>query len=349
MDEHGKARTADLSKIFQDQDDQGSHIGRRLNRMVRTAEHSETPPIPRQIQIETTNICNHACDFCAYPDMVRPKTVMKPELFRRLVKEAFDLGAREIGLFAGAEPLTCKSLEEFVSYCKDVGYEYMYISTNGALATQDRFKRLLDAGLSSIKFSINAGTAETYQRVHGKDDLHKVLANVRYVSEYRKTLGRSIYLGVSFVATPATAADFEALKSLVSPYVEEIVYYEANNQSGQKDDLPLPPFKDCVLPFNKLHISAEGYIKACCNDYDNQLAIEDLNKAGIREAWLSERFRALRRRHMTDDLDGTLCGKCVRNSRVPVAALNPELLSQPVRIHVLKRMHGKPEADPIPR
>jgi len=205
MDEH-KARTANLSKIFQDQDDQGSHIGKRLNRMVRTAQHSETPPIPRQIQIETTNICNHACDFCAYPDMDRPKTVMKPELFRRLVKEAFELGAREIGLFAGAEPLTCKSLEEFISYCKDVGYEYMYISTNGALASADRFKRLLAAGLSSIKLSINAGTAESYKRAHGKDDFHKLLANVRYVSEYRKTLRQSSYLGVSFVGTRTTPA-----------------------------------------------------------------------------------------------------------------------------------------------
>lgn len=344
-----KARTADLSRIFQDHDDQGSHVGKRLNRMVDTAERSETPPIPRQIQIETTNICNHACDFCAYPDMVRPKAVMKPELFRRLVKEAYELGSREIGLFAGAEPLTCKSLEEFIAYCTEVGYEYMYISTNGALATPERFRKLLDAGLSSIKFSINAGTRESYARVHGKDDFDKVLANVRFVSEYRGTLGRRVYLGVSFVGTAATTPEFDTLKSVVSPYVDEIIFYEANNQSGQKDGLPLPPFKECVLPFNKLHISAEGYIKACCNDYDNLLAIEDLNGAGIAQAWLSERFRELRRRHLADDLDGTLCGKCLHNSPAQAAALNPGLLSQPVRIHIVKRMHGKPEADPLSR
>ena len=34
---------------------------------------------------------------------------------------------------------------------------------------------------------------------------------------------------------------------------------------GQKAELPPPPFDTCVLPFNKLHISVEGYIKACCN------------------------------------------------------------------------------------
>ena len=153
-----EVRSASLNRVFQDDDDQGSHIGRRLKAMVHTSVRSETPPIPRQIQIETSNICNHKCNFCAYPAMERPGRHMDRELFRRIVTEAYDLGAREIGLFAGAEPLVCKWLDEYVRFCRDLGYEYQYISTNGSLGTPERFRSLIDAGLSSIKFSINAGT-----------------------------------------------------------------------------------------------------------------------------------------------------------------------------------------------
>ena len=27
--------------------------------------------------------------------------------------------------------------------------------------------------------------------------------------------------------------------------------------------------EDCNLPFNKAHFTAEGYMRACCNDYEN--------------------------------------------------------------------------------
>lgn len=330
-------RAASLTKIFQDRDDQGTHVGRRLNRLVQTAELTETPPIPRQLQIETSNVCNHSCNFCAYPAMERPKAFMDRALFRRVVSEAFELGAREVGLFAGAEPLTCRTLEDDVRFCRDVGYEYMYISTNGALADEDRFKRLLDAGLSSIKFSVNAGTRDSYRRVHGRDDFDKVIQNIRFVAGYRAQVPGMTYLGVSFVGMPDTTHEFAILKDLVGDCVDEMLFYEANNQSGQKVDLPPPPFTTCVLPFNKLHVSVEGYIKACCNDYDNYLAIDDLNQMSVKDAWHGERFRELRRRHLTDTLDGTLCGKCIRRSAAVVEPLNSDLLSTPVRLLQIAR------------
>jgi hypothetical protein len=213
----------------------------------------------------------------------------------------------------------------------------MYISTNGALGDEARFKSLIDAGLSSIKFSVNAGTRESYQRVHGRDEFDKVVRNLRFVSEYRRSVPTFKYLGLSFVGMPDTAHEYQVIRELASPLVDEVLYYEANNQSGQKAELPPPPFDTCVLPFNKLHISVEGYIKACCNDYDNYLAIEDLKTMGLREAWHSPRFQQLRRAHLADTLEGTLCGKCIRRSPAHVQPLNESLLTDKVRLIQITR------------
>lgn len=256
---------------------------------------------------------------------------MNRELFRRLVSEAYALGAREIGLFAGSEPLTCKWLHEYVELCRQIGYEYQYISTNGALGDPDTFRRLLDSGLSSIKFSINAGTRESYKTIHGRDDFEKVLGNVRAVSEHRKTLETKVYLGISFVAMSDTSDEFEMLSELLGSYVDEVLFYEAYDQNGKIPGLGSVPFSECALPFNKLHISVEGYIKACCNDYDNLMAIDDITKLGLGAAWSSDRFRKLRRQHLDDTLDGTLCGKCIRSCAGRVDPLNESLLSDPVR------------------
>ena len=42
-------------------------------RRERSAILSENPPIPRNMMIELTNICNHKCIFCNYQTMKRPK------------------------------------------------------------------------------------------------------------------------------------------------------------------------------------------------------------------------------------------------------------------------------------
>jgi hypothetical protein len=279
------------------------------------------------VQFETTNICNHGCQFCAYTKMERPKRHMDRGVFERLVKEAYDLGAREIGLFSGAEPLTCKWLDEYVAYAHAVGYEYSYISTNGVLGGTERIKRVIDAGLRSIKFSINGGTRESYRRVHGKDDFEKALANVRFVSAYRKSLPHRVYLSVSFVECADSAGTFDQLKALVGDDVDEIVRYQADHQVGQVEGLPQTWFAECPLPFKKAHFSVEGYLRVCCNDYENMLAVEDLAGTSLMEAWHSERFRSIRRQHIEDRLEGTQCGKCIRGQKT-AHPLNPALTAR---------------------
>ena len=330
MKPHRQALEANLTDVFGKLDGQGSHVGQRLLRMIEESKRVEAPPFPRQIQIETSNICNHKCEFCAYTLMQRPKGHMDRPLFERLVAEAYDCGAREIGLFAGAEPLTCKWIDEYITFCKGLGYEYIYISTNGALGGSELLKKVFDAGLSSIKFSVNGGDRETYKLIHGRDEFDKVIDNIRFVSSYRNELNHNIYLGVSFVGLPHSIASFDNLKNLVGGFVDEIIYYEASNQSGQMPNLPSPPYRDCHLPFNKIHISKEGYIKACCNDYENLLAIEDLNQMSLMEGWHSERFIDLRRRHLTNALDGSVCGNCIRASTLPPKAENPNLVAHPI-------------------
>lgn len=317
---------SNLNNIFsEDKDIENSHVGKRLRETIKSSERIPKPKFPKQIQVETTNICNHGCEFCAYTLMERPKRHIDRILFERIVRESYELGAREIGLFAGAEPMACKWLDEYIILCRDIGYEYMYISTNGALGNETKFKKVIDAGLSSIKFSVNGGNRETYKRVHGRDDFNKVISNIKYVNQYRKDNNIDLWVGVSFVGMVDTNHSFDSLKSVIEKDVDEIIYYEASNQSGQMPQFPDPPYIDCHLPFNKAHFSLEGYIKVCCNDYENLLAVENIADMSIAEAWHSERFQKLRQQHIDNNLECTLCDNCIRAAKTPAFALNEEL------------------------
>lgn len=314
--------------------DQDSFLIKKMRQVFELPSKTEAPPFPRQIQFETTNICNHSCSFCAYTLMQRKKRSMNEDLFRRLCKEAYDLGAREIGLFSGAEPLTCKNLYRFISYAHEIGYEYSYISTNGIVGGQVRLKEVIDSGIRSIKFSVNGGTRESYAKVHKSDDFEQVLENIKFVSQYRENIKHQLYLSVSFVESPESVGTFDNLKGKINGLVDEVLFYRADNQSGQLDGFSKPIFENCPLPFNKAHITVEGYLRGCCNDYENLLAIEDLNKVSLKDAWSSKIFRSFRQLHIGDQLEGTLCGRCIRGNRTPAIPLNANLsgVASPVRV-----------------
>ena len=183
-----------------------SLIADRLINSEEVKEYKTVINFPKVIQIETTNICNHGCTFCAYTKMQRPKAHINKDLFIKIVKECYGLGSREIGLFSGTEPMTCKWLDEYVKICKDIGYEYTYISTNGALGNTDRYLKVIDAGLNSIKFSVNGGNRKIYKEVHGKDDFEKVVKNILLIDEYRKSKNINVLIQTLIVNIIITGA-----------------------------------------------------------------------------------------------------------------------------------------------
>jgi len=298
----------------------------------RRAEHFEAKfdadaPFPNVVLVEMANVCNHSCTFCAYNKMTRPAQVMEPGMYERVMREAYDAGAREVGLYSGAEPYTCKHMVEFIRLSKEIGYSYIYTTTNGSLPNKERLKASIDAGLNSIKFSINGGDRETYLKIHGKDHFERVLDNLNFVIEYRKTLDRPLFLAVSFVECPDNADSFKELEAKLAPLVDEIDHHLAVNQSGQMPELPLDPPKTdiCPNPFNRMHVSAEGFMRACCNDYQNMLALENLHEMSVGDAWNSDFFKAFRQRHLDGKLEGTLCYNCMNGCATPIEPVRPEL------------------------
>ena len=305
-------------------------VRRRVDDMAAFVPSSPEPGFPRTIFVEISNLCNHACAFCAYPKMTRPGRRIDFGLLERMLREAYALGTREAGFYSGAEPFTSPDLERIIKSAKDLGYTYVFISTNGALASERRLTACFDNGLDSIKFSVNGADRETYRRVHGRDHFDRVLANVRFAHEYRERSGLDYYIAVSFVTidTPdvSNVASREKVEALVGPWADEVVFFDADSENGQMVGLkPADVRAPCPLPFRRVHISAEGYLRVCCNDYQNYLALVDLNHVSLEEAWNAPIFRDIRQRHLDRRLEGTLCHNCVHNVNGPIEPLVPAL------------------------
>jgi MoaA/NifB/PqqE/SkfB family radical SAM enzyme len=69
---------------------------------------------------------------------------------------------------------------------------------------------------SWIKISLNAGTAETYSKVHRvkEAEFHKVIENIKYALWYKKEHGLTCDIGVQSVMLPENAHEMETLAAL---------------------------------------------------------------------------------------------------------------------------------------
>lgn len=295
----------------------------------------ELPDFPRNMMVELSNACNHACLFCTSPFMTRKIKRIDNDFLIRILKDAYTCGTRELGFYTTGEPFIYKDLDKIIKVSKDMGYEYIYISTNGALAKPEISKKVINAGIDSIKFSINATDQKSYHLIHGKDDWSKVIDNLKFISNYRKANDLNFALYITTVVTKIIEKSAEKFKHDIREYVDEVQLISVHDQGGYmnkasellKSDTSLyqaPPKSSdtCMLPFNRLHVTSEGYLTACCVDYQNYLAIADLKNMTLKEAWNSQEFVKLRKRHLEKKLGDTLCNNCWNNCNDKVKPLN---------------------------
>lgn len=281
-------------------------------------EFCEKPPFPRNMMVELTNICNHQCIFCAHKKMQRKKGFASKEVMLNIIEQAYALGTREIGFYLAGETLLSKDLEFFVEHCKKLGFEYIYLTTNGVYAEQERIRNLCGMGLSSIKFSVDAATRATYQKIHGRDDFEIVKKNLFDALDLKRE-GLDIGVFVSFCIVKSNQGEIDLFKKEIGEYADDMEIGLAMEQGGDTPELIenlVDPTKrlsqlPCERIFNRLHVTYEGYLNACCIDVENMLAYADLTKESLKDAWHNDVITVLRREHLSGKLSHNRCYNCV--------------------------------------
>lgn len=275
------------------------------------------PPFPSKIMIEVSSLCNHKCIFCSVQKSNRKKRIIEETLANRIIEEAYHLGCKEISFHAMGEPLMCNNLYQYVKKSKQLGYSYIYIDTNGALALPDRINPIVDAGLDSIKFSIGAANRQDYNFIHQKDDFDQVLKNVISLSKYKNDKKTNLKIIVGFAETKYTLGQGEELKKILGDYVDEIWIYGVSNQAGNmtEDNSELYVEREqkkslCKEPFNRIVVTSEGLVSACCMDNGNNLVYGNAVNNSLLDIWVSHKAKEIRHQHLTGENINYFCENC---------------------------------------
>jgi len=200
---------------------------RRLNTQEIREGRTELQSKPLQINIELTGLCNIVppCLFCTgknfghnYP----PLDVAYLDKYADFLDVCEKVNEDSFG-----EPLMHPKLPQLVEHFARRGQRFTLVS-NGLLLNKRRADQLVACGpLLGMHISLNASTADTYYKLHGKD-FGKLLENiVYYISAYQQAHGgRSPNLTLTFIVmriNRGEVADFLKLaqrlgvKSLLAP------------------------------------------------------------------------------------------------------------------------------------
>ena len=117
-------------------------------------------------------------------------------------------------------------------------------------------------------------------------------------------------------------------KKKFSKFFEEMYFVKALNQGGRNVELSNKlnnklefennnfevNEKPCEMLWNRLHLTSEGNLTACCVDYENDLVYSKFDsKDSLYNLFNSPEIKNLRHRHLSKNLDGTICKDCIYN------------------------------------
>ncbi|MBF0588502.1 MAG: radical SAM protein [Magnetococcales bacterium] len=298
---------------------------------MRKRHFTATPPCPKACKIELTARCNLKCSFCATSKNLRAKRDMDWDFYCRLLRDYREAGGKEVGMFFLGESMVLPWLPKAIKEAKKVGFEYVFLTTNGVNATPKKVRECMEAGLNSLKYSLNYADPEQFHEIaRVKKSLFKtLLENIKESRKVRDKYDFDCGLFASYISYDGEQG--KRMKKLVKeldPYLDEIyslpLYSQAdltgqdNQEQGWKvsggnpgrlDNMrdPVP----CWSLFTEARISWDGRMSMCCFDHDERFNAGNLNEMSFMDAWHSKKFQALRAEHLKKNVRGTACEQCI--------------------------------------
>ncbi|HET6264228.1 MAG TPA: radical SAM protein [Usitatibacter sp.] len=290
-----------------------------------------TLPAPRAVKIELTSQCNYRCGFCAHRLRMKDRGEMDRAFYGRVVGEMVDAGVEELGVFYIGESFMCDWLPEAIGLAKDRGIKYVFLTTNGSLATPERVDACMKAGLDSLKFSMNNADEDQFKQIAAvKPKLWRdSIRNLKLARAVRDAGGYDCGIYASSIQYDGVQqVRMQSLVDEIVPYVDEhywLPLYSMGSMTTQREEElgyrpiagnqgrvgalrePLP----CWSAFTEGHITHDGKLSACCFDAGDKWVMADLKKVPFMEGWNSAPFVKLREAHLKRDVSGTICESCV--------------------------------------
>jgi|TARA_B110000008_G_scaffold142526_1_gene144187 radical SAM protein with 4Fe4S-binding SPASM domain len=265
---------------------------------------------PMFLQIEPNYKCNYKCPMCTQGD---PKLIekfgyqggLKTKDIKRIVDEAKLYNCPSIALYGDNEPFLIKNIPEWFAMARDAGFIDIMAISNGSVMTESLAARILDSGLTRLRFSLDAVTPETYAKIRIGGVFTRTIRNIEMFLNAREKRGLKLpQVGVNFVKMSMNQHELEPFLERWENVVDFVVVQDFMKPDIEGDyqelDITNRPSVEnfrCTQPWQRLYIRGNGDVTVCCAQFNSYLVIGNIHKDSLYDLWNSEQSKEFRAMH----------------------------------------------------
>lgn len=164
-------------------------------------------------ELDLTNKCNHRCPGCCGHN--ENNTELSKEQVESVVRNLRAMDNKGVILSGGGEPTCSPHFEYAIKLLKNAG-QNIGLNSHG-MNLNERLNEIIAENLEYFRISLDAGSAEMYEKIHGMKPKHfeKTLANIESFANTKARLGSKTSFGVGFLTSNITQGDMESFVRLV--------------------------------------------------------------------------------------------------------------------------------------
>ncbi|MBF0541714.1 MAG: radical SAM protein [Nitrospirae bacterium] len=271
---------------------------------------SSNDPLPRNLYIEGTNICNSNCVFCAYDKLKRPKTIMPMELFIDIINQYVSIGGKAIGLTPiVGDPCMDRHLLERIHYVDSIKQiRNIGFYTNSIALDKDKVDGIFEVKDTIINLSVSFGgyDSDTFKTIMGVDKFDTVRENINYLlDKIENQPNKNVVVKIDFRCPNEIANDtfFHRLNKFIDDKKIKhetlggrvdsfggLIDKETIEAAGLSYRFPSPKLGPCDIVFRKPLVLADGRINACAErDLEASLIIGDTKEQSLKEIFTGQK------------------------------------------------------------
>tara|TARA_B100000315_G_scaffold127921_1_gene117648 strand:+ start:20793 stop:21842 length:1050 start_codon:yes stop_codon:yes gene_type:complete len=302
---------------------------------------SEVLPLntPFSILIDPCNICNFKCSFCpsGYPELIkkvsRSEGMMEFDLFCKVIDDLqeFDEKLEKINLYKDGEPFLNKYFGKMIVYTKEknVG-KNVSTTTNGSVLNKTRAKEVLDAGLDTIRISVEHVSDPGYEKItKTKIKYDTIKKNIEFLYNEREKRKKPLTIHVKMNDIGFSNDEKEKFIHDFDPISDTINFNPLtgwNNTHGVDFTLGLgstitdtsyagsPAKSDrkvCPDSFYTMAVNFDGSVSLCCADWSYGALIGDVKGESLANIWKGEKLQQFRLLHLRGERKNIkICSDC---------------------------------------
>lgn len=273
---------------------------------------------PVHLLLEPSSACNLRCVMCFQTDKTFTKKpymgMMEFDLYRTIVDQAAEGGARAISLTSRGEPMMNKRFVDMLHYASEKKtFIDLKINSNGTWLDEEMCHGILSSDANVLVISIDAHTEQMYKEIRVRGNFDRVVSNVRRLFEIRSRQypgsGLEIRISGVKIRDDQNENDFRKFWSEMS---DNVVYVHMQARWDTYNNNPHPEKNyPCAFLWNRLYIWHDGTCNPCDEDYKSQLRLGNIKEQSLRDIWHSPKMTEFRNRHMSGARKDIMpCDRC---------------------------------------